>query len=96
MPGLAQHAAFFDVRYRQPARAFGFERTRDCHGAVTVGVGLHHRHHFDGFADQRPDGAKIRANLSAAKLLPNFAFTSALCASPFSSFSYASVTASQL
>ena len=93
---LPQHAAFFDVRYRQPARAFGFQRVRDRHRAVTIGVGLHHRHHFDGVAHQGPHRAKIGANLPQRNFYPAPHVTVQPRASPFSSFSYASVTASQL
>ena len=75
-PAARRCDAFFDVRDRQPARAFGFERARDFHRAVTVGVGFHHRHHFDWSRRPRPHRAIVRANLRPAKLRPNFSCTS--------------------
>ncbi len=67
---LPQHTAFFDVRYRQPARAFRLERMRDGHRAVAIRIGLHHRHHFDGLAHQGLHGAKVGANLSQRYFYP--------------------------
>ena len=50
-PGLPQHRAFFDIAHRQPARAFARSAARDLDGAVPIGIGLHHRHHFHAGPD---------------------------------------------
>ena len=60
---FAQDSALVDIADGQPARALRGERAGHLDCAMTIRVGLHHRHHFHARTDDVADRLKILGNL---------------------------------
>jgi len=87
---LTQSNAFFDIRNREPGRAFGLERARHFESPVPVCIGFDHWHDLGMIAHYRAHRTIVGADRSERDFYP------APQASLFNNNSYASVTASQL
>ncbi len=61
----AQRDALVHRADAEPARALGHQHARNFHGAVAVGVGLHHPERFYAGADRRAHAAVVAGNLIA-------------------------------